>query len=286
MKNNREKIIRQMTLTSALICYVVCAFAVRAAVSWGAGRIAGSFAMSADMKIWANIIADLITIAVCAFMFARSGMLKLRGFGTSGARPVMGGDSVDSPGYVSGREGLMAVLAVFLVMDLSSVVTELMAKFAPGAAGSGVSEMMTGGSSVLAFFFFIIAAPVAEEMLIRGVLYNGIRNAAGWKAAVVFSALLWALMHMDLRQGAAALLMGLLLGFLYEMYDSLYLTIAIHMVNNIIYFFGLGEVLDKGYNNGVKVLIGVAEAACAVYCLWRVYTLRGRAGEGGAGRNR
>lgn len=284
MKNNKEKIIRQMTLSSALICYVVCAFVVRAAV--GAGIIAGSFAMSEDMKIWANTAADVIIIAVCTFMFARTGMLKLRGFGTSVGRPVMTGDSMESPGYVSGREGLMSVLSIFLVMDLSSSVTELMTKLVPGSGSSDISDMMTEGSTAAAFIFFIIAAPIAEEMLIRGVLYNGIRNAAGWKTAVVFSALLWAVMHMDLRQGAAAFLMGLLLAFLYEMYDSLYLTIAIHMVNNIIYFFGLGEIFDKGYNDNVSILIGVVEAVAAVYCLWRVYGLRGRAGDGGVSRNR
>lgn len=80
-----------------------------------------------------------------------------------------------------------------------------------------------------------LLAPVAEEMVFRGAilrsLLGSIRNH--W-VAIAISAVLFALVHANPAQMPHALLVGLLLGWMYYRTDSLVPGVAFHWANNTI----------------------------------------------------
>ncbi len=78
---------------------------------------------------------------------------------------------------------------------------------------------------------FAVAPAVLEEILLRGMILQTLRPL-GDKLAVVVSAVLFGLMHGNLRQALYALLMGLVLGFVFVYTDNLRLTMAIHALAN------------------------------------------------------
>lgn len=82
-----------------------------------------------------------------------------------------------------------------------------------------------------------ILAPITEELLFRGVLLGALleRYAAKW--AVPVSAVLFAVAHLS-QQVVTALMLGLVLGWLRVRTRSLAPAIALHVVNNSV-FFGL-----------------------------------------------
>lgn len=77
----------------------------------------------------------------------------------------------------------------------------------------------------------VVLAPIGEEFLFRKVFVDRMR-VYGDATAIVMSALFFALFHRNLYQFFYALLIGLLLGYLYTRTGKLWLSIALHMSVN------------------------------------------------------
>ena len=86
----------------------------------------------------------------------------------------------------------------------------------------------------------VILAPIAEEVFFRGVVFNALRREAGRRWAYVGSALLFAVVHLDLVVLVPLFLLGLALAWLYERTNNLLAPMAMHaMVNAISVAFAL-----------------------------------------------
>ena len=77
-----------------------------------------------------------------------------------------------------------------------------------------------------------LAAPLTEELIFRGLVYQRMRNllSAGW--SVVLSALLFSLYHGNVIQAVFAFPMALILGVLMEKKQNLLFPILFHMGAN------------------------------------------------------
>lgn len=94
------------------------------------------------------------------------------------------------------------------------------------------------GSQDLIYFIInvievAIIAGVTEEIIFRGIICNALaRYNKGF--AVVVSALIFALMHLNLDQAVPAFLIGICFGYIYLRSGSLLVTILIHIINNFL----------------------------------------------------
>lgn len=81
-----------------------------------------------------------------------------------------------------------------------------------------------------------IAAPIGEEVFFRGWLYNAFKAKTGVIPAIIFSGLIFAVVH----GGPLAVLiifpMGMLIAATYEKTKSLWVVIAMHAANNALAF--------------------------------------------------
>jgi len=82
----------------------------------------------------------------------------------------------------------------------------------------------------------IIMAPVAEELLFRGLLFNTIKHAGYPRAAIIASAALFALVHGSLALMLPLFVMGFALAWLYEKSGSLIAPMVMHATFNAINF--------------------------------------------------
>jgi len=110
-------------------------------------------------------------------------------------------------------------------------------------ATAAIGAMIISDAVIDAFQFTMpddfvrIMAPVAEEIAFRGGILRSLLRVFKGKNhwwAILFSALLFGLVHGNMAQGANALLLGLLLGWLYYRTDSVVPDIILHWVNNTI----------------------------------------------------
>ncbi len=100
------------------------------------------------------------------------------------------------------------------------------------------------GNTGIRFLVLCILTPVMEEWLCRGVILRYLLDIQKPWAAIMWSAVVFAALHGNLWQAIPALLLGLLLGWLYYRLRSLWLCIFLHAMNNaftLLLFILLGE---------------------------------------------
>ncbi|MBI2922129.1 MAG: CPBP family intramembrane metalloprotease [Planctomycetes bacterium] len=85
---------------------------------------------------------------------------------------------------------------------------------------------------ILAIVAVTVAAPVAEEILFRGVLFRGLRFRWGFVPAMVVSAAVFSLAHLDLDHAGAIFMLGLVLAFVTAESESLYPGMVLHAIVN------------------------------------------------------
>ncbi len=172
---------------------------------------------------------------------------------------------------------LLCVLAGLGVCLLGNLPASWVQEFF-GGFGYEPASMGTGESSLLLLavelFSTAVVVPVMEEFAFRGVLVSALRHY-GAAFAVVASALVFSLVHMDFSNVLFAFVAGLVFGFLYVRTGNLWVTISIHALNNAIAVISSYEDLLFGsFAETADVLllvvpIAVGMAALLVLCIWK-----------------
>jgi len=83
----------------------------------------------------------------------------------------------------------------------------------------------------------IILAPIMEELLFRGLILEGLLRTYSPEKAIVFSSIIFGVIHFNPAQILSATLMGIFLGWLYYRSKSLAPSIIVHFANNFLAFF-------------------------------------------------
>lgn len=107
------------------------------------------------------------------------------------------------------------------------------------------AQLLSNGAKtplgLLAVFLLVsVIAPVAEEMLFRGVVFSGLRDSWGEGWAIVVSSILFGVMHLQPAVMIPTAIVGVLLAAVFSMTRSLWASIALHSAyNTTIMVFGL-----------------------------------------------
>ena len=84
---------------------------------------------------------------------------------------------------------------------------------------------------VMSFVTMAIIPAFVEEFLFRGLIQTNLRPF-GRGCAIIGSAVLFGVMHQNIEQIFYATVAGLVLGYLYEVTDSIWCGILLHLLNN------------------------------------------------------
>ena len=136
-----------------------------------------------------------------------------------------------------------------------------------------VESATMSADSFSMFLYMGIGAPIAEELLFRGLILRKL-EPYGKRFAIVMSALVFGLFHCNLVQIPYAFIVGLILGYVALEYNILW-AIVLHMINNLV----LADMLTRLTSflpafvgnlilSGVIMLAGVA-ALVIVIVRWR-----------------
>lgn len=110
-----------------------------------------------------------------------------------------------------------------------------------------------------------IASPIVEEGVFRGILYRKCRRYLGQPLpAALISALLFGILHGNVVQGVYGFLMGLLLAWFYERYDSFLAPVLVHAASNVSVFV-LSEI-GIFANTDTAVITCIICAVISVFC--------------------
>jgi len=107
-------------------------------------------------------------------------------------------------------------------------------------------EILKKEKSIFFIFYLVIIAsviaPIFEEILFRGIFYQALKKRFGFWQAIVFSSILFSMLHFNTAQFLPIVGLGMLLCLIFEYTGSLVPVIVLHIFNNTL-FLGLFFVL-------------------------------------------
>lgn len=106
--------------------------------------------------------------------------------------------------------------------------------------------------SILMLIVTVILAPIVEELTFRYFAFNKIRKY-GDKAAIITTAVLFGLFHMNFEQFIYATAIGLVFGYIVSKTGRVRYTIMLHMLVN--FFGGVGSMYIEKLDNVMVTLI-------------------------------
>jgi membrane protease YdiL (CAAX protease family) len=83
----------------------------------------------------------------------------------------------------------------------------------------------------------ILLAPIIEEVIFRGLFYAALKSYFPWFVSLIFSSVIFSLIHENILAFTLLFSLSLLLTLIYELYGKLFYPILIHSCFNISMLF-------------------------------------------------
>lgn len=142
----------------------------------------------------------------------------------------------------------MVILFTFLLMPLTSAINTISMLFVDNAVNA-ISDDVLQMPFLVMLFMIGIFAPFSEEFIFRGIIFRGYKNSGSVLQAVIWSAILFGLMHLNFNQAAYATVMGIMCALVVEASGSLWASVVTHMIFNTpsVCIMYLAEFFSPGY---------------------------------------
>jgi uncharacterized protein len=120
---------------------------------------------------------------------------------------------------------------------------------------SKIMQQLLSGQGIVVVILTVVVAPIAEELIFRGVILHMANRYITFAGANLLQAILFGIYHGNLVQGIYAGLLGLLLGIMYYKYNSVLAPVLLHMIINASAFFTF-LIPDTILGHSIMIVIG------------------------------
>lgn len=162
--------------------------------------------------------------------------------------------------------GVLTVCAVFglnMLLELSGIIST-------SESYQAVQANQFSALFVLGLVCYGVITPIAEELMFRGVVYGWMRSMMNVKAAMVLSALLFGLYHMNAVQGIYGFVMGCLMVYAYEYFGTFKAAVFIHITANVLaYCMRYSGLAASGFVSWPACIVFLTVAAAGLFLLHR-----------------
>lgn len=208
-------------------------------------RVRGVESLTPDITFIYYLVQMLPTIAFVVWLRHRAGR---------GNAIHLGFSRVNLP---------MLLWGVVLVVVSGIVLEPLLVLFPTEAYDSVQQTIGLGGWAILST---IVAAPILEEILFRGLIFESCAERFGRGVGLLLSALLFGVIHVVPVQVINAFVVGLILGYVYLRTRSLVSVVIIHAINNGIAYATMAIFGDVDN-------VTLRDVIAADWLYWTVYGL-------------
>lgn len=211
---------------ATILCYIGVLF-------W----VAKFFPSFAENLFWSNLICEIVIVLPIFICILASGenFISFLGFHKMRFTSV-----------------LMTGLFTFLSVPILTVLNLFSQFWVENTVASSMESMNAGQMPFGLLFLSVgIIAPVFEEAACRGAYYHSYRTSGRTFGAMIMSALIFALVHMNFNQASYAFGMGILSVLLLEVTGSLWSCILYHSLINgsqIMLLYGAFKVNPNVYS--------------------------------------
>lgn len=132
-------------------------------------------------------------------------------------------------------------------------------------------EGLLGSNLLLMLIYTLVIAPIAEELVFRGVTLYRAGKVLPFFGANLLQALFFGIYHRNIIQGIYAVIMGFILGLVYRRFHTIYAAILLHMlVNASVFLVILFPASVISYI--IMMVLGLSGSIYAIYSLKLIKT--------------
>lgn len=132
-----------------------------------------------------------------------------------------------------------------------------------------INNAFEKNSLIIQIITLVMAGPVCEEIIFRGIMFNRIKEYTSKTVAIYIQAVVFAVYHFNLVQGIYAFLIGIMLAYVYEKYETFAASILLHIFVNltalIMMYLGISDYIND--NIWLKILMMVTEVGMLSFIL-------------------
>lgn len=125
----------------------------------------------------------------------------------------------------------MLILSAFLIIPLATLINLFSMFFTTNVVNES-SDIILQYPWYMVLLFVGILGPICEELVFRGVIFQGMKRSISVFLSVVLSSLFFGLMHMNINQALYAVVLGIFMAIAVEATDSVVGSMIIHMTIN------------------------------------------------------
>ena len=179
----------------------------------------------------------------------------------------------------------IGVISLFGIQYFIGVVDNLLKLigFPLEEALPGSPETLTNPQSLGTFFLAIFATAllpaITEELLFRGIIFQGLRSRFGDISSIFISAAFFALMHQNLQQLVYPFILGSIMAWIVVRTGSLLSSMIVHFINNFLVILfsylrnttGFSIALPNAWWTYLVAFVLLAATAAIIYLIDRFY---------------
>ena len=161
----------------------------------------------------------------------------------------------------------MLFLGVFITWIISTITLTWLAIQWPDLFGERVKDTMSDSDAGIYLMLTILVAPIAEELVFRGVVfrYMAVRMSTVW--AYLLSSFLFAVFHMSIPHLYGAVATGLLFVLVYDWTGSIKSSIFAHMLYNLLSVVLSGVAIVPDWCCSLPVVVAMNLLYLFAFCI-------------------
>ena len=215
-------------------------------IQLGMGGITGVFQLLFDLPA-NSILMNLINIMISLISF---GIVIFIGFKKTklSFNEVFKFNNVS--GFLWGATIIFSIGMIIVVSEIDNLLNLILPM--PEYFRNLFGSLMGSEILIIAIIYIGIIPAFVEELLFRGLILDGLNKNYTKKKAIIVSALLFGLIHLNPWQFVSAFLIGLVAAWICIETKSIVLCIFIHFFNNTLYTLAVNfndKVPIRGFNS-------------------------------------
>lgn len=170
---------------------------------------------------------------------------------------------------LKGKNFLMICVATVGLYFLAILISNIIEIVSPDTMKkyNEMMDMALGGNLLMAMFATIILAPISEECIMRGMIFQNLQKYFSVPMAIAIQAVIFGIFHMNWVQGLYVLPVGAALGFVAAKSKSVLPCIYMHMFYNFMSI--VLALLPEFCQKSLFCLVVVVVCAAAVWLIYR-----------------
>lgn len=127
----------------------------------------------------------------------------------------------------------LGVITMFASINATGLVNHLLSFLSTLSLTVGFGlEINTFGQFVLLELLLALLPAICEELVFRGIIYNGLRQKMSAKWAIIVSSIMFAFIHFSIYKTFYQFILGAVLGLLVYYTGTIFYGMVFHFINN------------------------------------------------------